>query len=67
MRAFKAISAGVLSPLAVIFALLVGFLAAQAWNDGDRAPWRREPGGERAARRRPPLGRVPGRAGDTHQ
>jgi len=36
-RAFKAISPGILSPLAVIFALLVGFLAAQVWNDADRA------------------------------
>ena len=36
-RAFKAISAGILSPLSIIFALLVGFLAAQVWNDGDRA------------------------------
>jgi hypothetical protein len=35
--AFKAISPGVLSPLAIIFALLVGFLAAQVWNDADRA------------------------------
>jgi hypothetical protein len=36
-RAFKAISPGMLPPLATIFALLVGFLAAQAWNDADRA------------------------------
>jgi H+/Cl- antiporter ClcA len=36
-RAFKAISPGMLPPLAVIFALLVGFLAAQVWNDADRA------------------------------
>jgi hypothetical protein len=36
-RAFKGISPGVLSPLAIIFALLVGFLAAQVWNDADRA------------------------------
>ena len=36
-RAFKAISPGILSPLAIIFALLVGFLAAQVWNDSDRA------------------------------
>ena len=28
-RAFKAISPGILAPLAIIFALLVGFLAAQ--------------------------------------
>ena len=26
-----------LSPLAIIFALLVGFLAAQVWSDADRA------------------------------
>ena len=36
-RAFKAISPGVLPPLAIIFALLVGFLAAQVWSDADRA------------------------------
>jgi hypothetical protein len=36
-RAFKAISPGMLPPLAIIFALLVGFLAAQVWNDTDRA------------------------------
>ena len=36
-RAFKAISTGMLPPLAIIFALLVGFLAAQVWSDADRA------------------------------
>src|SRR5688572_32334407 len=36
-RAFKAISPGILPPLSIIFALLVGFLAAQVWNDADRA------------------------------
>jgi Protein of unknown function (DUF4239) len=36
-RAFKAISPGILPPLAIIFTLLVGFLAAQVWNDNDRA------------------------------
>jgi hypothetical protein len=36
-RAFKAISPGILPPLAIIFALLVGFLAAQVWNESDRA------------------------------
>ena len=36
-RAFKAISPGMLPPLAVVFALLVGFLAAQVWSDNDRA------------------------------
>ena len=35
--AFKGISPGVLPPLAILFALLVGFLAAQVWNDTDRA------------------------------
>jgi hypothetical protein len=37
LRAFKAISPGMLPPLAVIFALLIGFLAAQVWSDADRA------------------------------
>jgi len=36
-RAFKAISPGMLPPLAVVFALLVGFLSAQVWSDADRA------------------------------
>jgi hypothetical protein len=36
-RAFKAVSPGMLPPMAIIFALLVGFLAAQAWGDLDRA------------------------------
>src|SRR5262245_31709772 len=36
-QAFKAISPGILPPLAIIFALLVGFLAAQVWSDADRA------------------------------
>ena len=36
-RTFKGISPGMLPPLAVMFALLVGFLAAQVWNDADRA------------------------------
>jgi hypothetical protein len=36
-RAFKAVSPGMLPPLALMFGLLVGFLAAQAWNDSDRA------------------------------
>src|SRR5262245_18621906 len=37
VHAFKAISPGILPPLAIVFALLVGFLAAQVWNDADRA------------------------------
>jgi Protein of unknown function (DUF4239) len=36
-RAFKAISPGILPPLSVVFALLVGFLAAQVWSEADRA------------------------------
>lgn len=36
-RSFKAISPGMLPPLSVVFALLVGFLAAQVWSDTDRA------------------------------
>lgn len=35
--AFTSISGGILSPLAIVFALLVGFLAAQVWSDADRA------------------------------
>ena len=37
LRAFKAISPGMLPPISVVFALLVGFLAAQVWSDADRA------------------------------
>ena len=37
MRAFKAVSPGMLSPLGVIFGLFVAFTAAQVWNDNDRA------------------------------
>jgi hypothetical protein len=36
-NAFKGISPGMLPPLAVVFALLIGFLAAQVWSDADRA------------------------------
>jgi hypothetical protein len=36
-RAFKAISPGILPPLAILFGLLVGFLAAQDWSEGERA------------------------------
>ena len=36
-RAFKAISSGLLSPLAIIFGLFVVFTAAQVWNDNERA------------------------------
>jgi hypothetical protein len=35
--AFKAISPGMLPPLSVVFALLVGFLAAQVWSESERA------------------------------
>ncbi len=35
--AFKAVSAGMLSPLGVIFGLFVAFTAAQVWSDNDRA------------------------------
>src|SRR5262245_22918899 len=37
VRAFKTISPVMLTPLAVVFGLLVGFLAAQVWNDAERA------------------------------
>jgi Protein of unknown function (DUF4239) len=36
-RSFKAISAGMLSPLGIIFGLFVAFTAAQVWNDTERA------------------------------
>lgn len=37
LRAFKGVSPGLLPPLGIIFALLVGFIAAQVWSDTDRA------------------------------
>jgi Protein of unknown function (DUF4239) len=36
-RSFKAISAGMLSPLGIIFGLFVAFTAAQVWQDNERA------------------------------
>jgi Protein of unknown function (DUF4239) len=36
-RAFASISPGLLPPMGIVFALLVGFLAAQVWTSGDRA------------------------------
>ncbi len=35
--AFKAVSPGMLPPLGLVFGLLVGFLAAQVWNDAGQA------------------------------
>jgi hypothetical protein len=36
-RAFKAVSPGMLSPLGILFALLVGFIAVEVWGDFDKA------------------------------
>ena len=36
-RAFKGVSPGLLSPLGIMFGLLVAFIAAQVWGDVDRA------------------------------
>ena len=36
-RAFKAVSPGMLPPLGILFALLVGFIAVEVWNNFDRA------------------------------
>src|ERR1700692_4939842 len=36
-KSFKAISAGMLPVLGIIFGLFVAFTAAQVWNDNDRA------------------------------
>ncbi|HEY8263010.1 MAG TPA: DUF4239 domain-containing protein [Methyloceanibacter sp.] len=35
--AFKALSPGMLPPLGILFALLIGFTAAQVWSDFDKA------------------------------
>jgi hypothetical protein len=37
IRVFKAVSPGMLPPMAVVFALLIAFLASQVWSDSDRA------------------------------
>jgi hypothetical protein len=37
VRAFKAVSPGMLSPLGIIFGLFVAFTAAQVWSDNDHA------------------------------
>jgi hypothetical protein len=36
-KAFKSISPGMLPPLGIIFGLFVAFVAAQTWNDAERA------------------------------
>ena len=36
-EAFKAFSPGMLPPMGLLFALIVGFLAAQVWTDAGRA------------------------------
>ena len=36
-RAFKAVSPGMLPPLGILFALLVGFIAVEVWNNFDKA------------------------------
>lgn len=37
VRAFKAVSPGMLPPLGILFALLVGFIAVEVWNNFDKA------------------------------
>ena len=36
-RAFKAVSPGMLPPLSILFALLVGFIAVEVWNNYEKA------------------------------
>jgi Protein of unknown function (DUF4239) len=36
-HSFKAVSAGMLPPIGILFGLFVAFIAAQVWNDNDRA------------------------------
>ena len=36
-RSFKAVSPGLLPPLGILFGLFVAFVAAQVWNDNERA------------------------------
>jgi hypothetical protein len=37
LRAFKAVSPGMLPPLGILFGLFIGFTGAQVWSDNDRA------------------------------
>src|SRR6516225_11629609 len=37
LRSLKGVSAAILPPLGIIFGLLTAFIAAQVWNDMDRA------------------------------
>jgi len=37
VRAFKGVSPGMLPPLGILFALLVGFIAVEVWNNFDKA------------------------------
>ena len=36
-RTFKSVSPGMLPPLGILFALLVGFIAVEVWNNYDKA------------------------------
>lgn len=36
-KAFKAVSPGILPPLGILFALLVGFIAVEVWSNFDKA------------------------------
>ena len=36
-KAFKAVTPGVLSPLGILFALLIGFIAVEVWTNFDKA------------------------------
>ena len=36
-QAFKSVSPGMLPPLGILFALLVGFIAVEVWNNYDKA------------------------------
>ena len=36
-KAFKAVSPGMLPPLGILFALLVGFIAVEVWSNFDKA------------------------------
>src|ERR1043166_5959284 len=36
-KGFKAVSPGMLPPLGILFALLVGFIAVEVWNNFDKA------------------------------
>ena len=58
-RAFKALSTGMLPPLGILFALLIGFIAVEVWGSFDKAKAASYFGGQRPSCCRSPRRNVP--------